>query len=135
VERTAGRGVPGIHEPAFEHGAIVRRERRHHERPRLRRGGVTHREPLHERRGIAVGAEHAAERGGIGERVGARGRVAVEQRGVAARAAVAGAGGALVEQQGLHLAGEAGHEVGGQVGGPRGRRQGRADRHGEEEPG
>jgi hypothetical protein len=135
VEGAALRGESGVHEPAFEHGAIVRRERRHHERPRLRLGGMTHREPLHERRGVAVGAEDAADRGGVGERVGARGRVAVEQRGVAARAAVAGTGGALVEQQGLHLAGEPGHEIGGQVGGPGGRRQGRADRHGEEEPG
>jgi hypothetical protein len=133
----ADRALPGreprVGEPAFEHGAFAGRERRHHERARRRLGRVTHGEPLHERRRVAVGAEQVAERGGIGEGVGARGWLAVEQRGVAARATMAGARGTPVEEQRLHLAREAAHEVRGQVGGSGGRGQGNAARGSREE--
>lgn len=54
-------------------------------------------------------------------------------RGVAARAAVACAGGAAIEEQRLHLPGEAGDQVGGQVGGPGGRGQTGAERGGSQQ--
>jgi len=57
----------------------------------------------------------------------------VELRGVTARAAVAGAGGTAIEEQRLHLPGEAGDQVGGQVGGPGGRGQTVAERGGSQQ--
>jgi hypothetical protein len=133
LHRPVAGGAPGVHEPAFEHGAFAGRERRHQTRARLRLGRVTYREPLHERGGVAVGAEQIAERGGIGEGGVAGGRIAMELRGVAAGATVAGAGGAAIEEQRLHLPGEAGDEVGGQVGGPGGRGQAGAERGGSQQ--
>jgi hypothetical protein len=74
-------------------------------------------EQLHERAGVAVGAEQAAERGGVGEgllaRDGAADVAALKLRRVGPRAAVAGAGRAAVEEQWLHLAGEPGDAGGG----------------------
>lgn len=133
VHRPVAGGAPGVHEPAFEHGAFAGRERRHHERARLRIGRVTRRKPLHERGGVAFGAEQIAKRGGVGQGDAAAGGVAVELRGVAARSAVACAGGAAIEEQRLHLPGEAGEQVGGQVGSPGSRGQTAAERGGSQQ--
>ena len=133
VQQSLAGGMPGVHEPAFEHGAFAGRERRHRERARLRLGRVTGGEPLHERGGVAVGAEQIAKRSRVGDGDGAAGRIAVELRGMAARAAVAGAGGAAIEEQRLHLPGEAGDQVGRQVGGPGGRSQPGAERGGKQQ--
>lgn len=133
VQRSLAGGMSGVHEPAFEHGAFAGREWRHHERARLRVGRVTRREPLHERGGIAIGVEQIAKCGGVGQGDAAAGGIAVELRGVTARAAVAGAGGTAIEEQRLHLPGEAGDQVGGQVGCPGGRGQTRAERGGSQQ--
>jgi hypothetical protein len=131
VDRGPRGGAVSVHQPAFEHAALAGRERRHHERARRRFGRVTHREPLHERAGVAVGAEQVANRGGVGQCVGGSEGSASQPRCMCLRAAVAGAGGTAVEHERLHLPRESGDEVGRQVGrGGMGRQcgeQGRGD--------